>query len=224
MSNLLTEILQKARSVSERVYFEIALRVASEEKQFDLIWPLVDSVEGFLVSPWQERWLFETARSVPDDTIIVEIGSFKGRSTCCLGFGCRGTKKRLFAIDTFEGNEVDFQQRHFFGEFSKNMNKCGLAACITPIQGWSHEIAKSWTMPIHMLFIDGSHRYEDVLKDFFGFFPHVVPGGIVAVHDVVETWPGSLQAWHGDIKHHLSGVGYCSTLGYGTKPSLLENR
>ena len=65
--------------------------------------------------------------------------------------------------------------------------------------------------------IEGSCRHE---VDFFGFFPHVVPGGIVAVHDVVETWPGPLRAWHKHIKQHLQDVGYCSTLGYGVKPGV----
>lgn len=75
-----------------------------------------------------------------------------------------------------------------------------------------------------IVFIERVHQYEDVLADFFGFFPHVVPGGIVAVHDVVETWPGPLRAWHEHIKHHLQGVGYCSTLGYGVKPDSVRNQ
>lgn len=64
----------------------------------------------------------------------------------------------------------------------------------------------------------GSHDYEAVLADFHGFFPHVVPGGIVALHDVVETWPGPLRAWQETIQHQLTDVGYCTTLAYRRKP------
>ena len=79
------------------------------------------------------------------------------------------------------------------------------------------EVAKTWSKPIHLLFIDGSHRYEDVLADFAGFFPGVVPGGIVACHDVNGDWPGVYRAWHEVIKHQLSDIADCRTMGYGRK-------
>ena len=201
----------------QRVSRAVFRKPSSEEREFRLIWPIVDSIEGFLVSPVRERWLFTIARSLPDGANIVEIGSFKGRSTCCLAYGCRGTKKRVFAIDTFEGNDVDFFHKGFFEEFRYNVEKCGLTAYVVPIRGLSSQVAQTWDKPIHLLFIDGSHDYGDVLADFFNFFPHVVPGGIVAVHDVVKTWPGPLKAWHKCIKHHLRDIGYCSTLAYGVK-------
>ena len=45
-------------------------------------------------------------------------------------------------------------------------------------------MAKTWNKPIHLLFIDGSHIYEDVLADFDNFYPHVVPGGVIAMYNV----------------------------------------
>jgi hypothetical protein len=72
--------------------------------------------------------------------------------------------------------------------------------------------------PIHLLFVDGSHEYEDVLRDFRGFAPHVAPGGTIALHDVEPVWPGPLRAWHEEIKHQLTDIGHCSTLAYGRKP------
>lgn len=195
----------------------ILRELPSAEREFLRVWPLIDSVEGLLL-PGQENWLFKTARSLPNGANLVEIGSFKGRSTSCLAFGCRGAKKRVFAVDSFNGNQWDFHERGFFREFSENMKRCGLGEYVEPVVGTSSEVAKSWTRPINFLFIDGSHRYEDVLADFAGFFPHVVTGGIVAFHDVCESWPGVLKAWHETILHQLKEVGYCSTIGYGRKP------
>src|SRR5688572_7020031 len=43
----------------------------------------VERVEGFMV-PGQERYLFEKVKSLPDDAVILEIGSFKGRSTVAM--------------------------------------------------------------------------------------------------------------------------------------------
>ncbi len=205
--------------ILKRAKRAILRRVSPAEREFQRVWPLIDSVEGYLVSPQQEQWLFRTARALPEGANIVEVGSFKGRSTCSLGFGCRGARKRVFAVDTFEGNEVDFSQRGFFAVFWGNVERCALTDYVTPVRGQSVEVAKAWDKPIHFLFIDGSHQFADVLADFRGFFPHVVPGGIVALHDLHETWPGPRRAWEECIRYELAEVGYCSTLGYGRKPA-----
>jgi predicted O-methyltransferase YrrM len=177
---------------------------------------MIQPIEGWLFDD-QERWLFKRARSLRDGANIVEIGSYKGRSTCCLGFGCRGTKKRVFAIDRFDGGP-DLPQYNSYDDFCANVKRCGLSECIQPVVGSSSEIAKDWNEPIGFLFIDGSHLYEDVVRDFENFFPHVVSGGLIAFHDVHEDHPGVLKAWHEIIKQRLANTGFYSTIGYGKKP------
>ena len=186
------------------------------EREWRRAWPLIDSVEGWLAEG-QERWLFESAYSLPSPANIVEIGSFKGRSTCCLASGCRGTNKHVYAVDTFDGNNCDFPDRAFLREFSANVRRCGLSRYVEPVVGISHEIARTWSKPIDLLFIDGSHQFEDVVADFEGFFPHVVPSGIVALHDVVEDKPGPLRAWIEVARERLLDVGNCKSLAYGRK-------
>jgi predicted O-methyltransferase YrrM len=214
--------INRTRLAFEWVSTAIFRRISPAERAFRRIWPSIDAIEGLLVSPDQEHWLFRTAWSLPDGAVIVEIGSFKGRSTCCLAYGCRDTKKHVFAVDTFEGNDADFHHRDFFSQFWQNIEDRDLTVYVTPVQGRSSEVARTWDSPIHLLFIDGAHQYEDVLADFYGFLPHVVPGGIVALHDVVETWPGPLRAWNEVVKHELVDLGACTTLAYGTKPKLHE--
>jgi hypothetical protein len=206
------------RQIASRVALKlkkIAGGLSPSEREFREILPFIESVEGFLVEG-QERWLFDAARSLPDGANVIEIGSFKGKSTCCLAFGCRGTKKRVIALDPFDGGP-DLPQRDSFEEFSRNIKRGGLTEYVEPIIGISTEALKTWKKPIHFLFIDGSHKYEDVLADFEGFYPHVAPGGLIACHDVVENWPGVFRAWHESIKHQLTDVGYCTTLGFGRK-------
>ena len=89
----------------------------------------------------------------------------------------------------------------------------------------SSEIAKTWNKPIHLLFIDGSHEYEDVLADFRNFYPHVIPGGIVAFHDVgrpvdgqAVRHPGVFEVWHNITRPLLTDTGNCSSLAFGKKP------
>jgi len=181
----------------------------------------IASIEGLLV-PGQEKWLFQTARTLKDQAIIVEIGGYKGRSTTCFAFGCLGTSKRIYTIDTFNGNEVDFDivnRVGFFDDWQENLRKNELIDYVTPLVGFSSEVAATWSLPIDLLFIDGSHVYEDALADFDNFYPHVVPGGIVAMHDVEPNHPGCQRVWDERAVHNLIEIGHLSTLAFGRKPA-----
>jgi Methyltransferase domain len=194
----------------------IVRELDKDERAWGKVWPMIQPIEGWLCGG-QERWLFDTARALSDGANLVEIGSYKGRSTCCLGFGCRGTGKRVFAIDPFNGGP-DLPLRDSFAEFSANINRCELSDYVTPKVGTSLEIAQGWNRPIHFLFIDGSHKYEDVVADFEAYLPYVVEGGIVGLHDVDANWPGVLKAWNDVCRHRLVELGACASLAYGRKP------
>src|SRR5450631_4252194 len=86
------------------------------EREFRKVWPLIDPVEGFLAQE-EAQWLFNTALDVPDGSNLLEVGSYKGRSTCSLALGCRGTNKRVFAVDPFDGGP-DLPTADSFQEFS----------------------------------------------------------------------------------------------------------
>jgi predicted O-methyltransferase YrrM len=195
---------------------KIARDLDPAERRFRQVWPLIDPIGGFLMQE-EAQWLFNAASGVPDGSNLVEIGSYKGRSTCSLALACRGSNRRVFAIDPFDGGP-DLPKADSLPEFEQNVKRCGVSGQVKPIVGVSVEVAKSWNKPIQLLFVDGSHKYEDVLADFAGFFPHVVPGGIVAFHDVNEKWPGVLRAWDDAIARQLTGIGHCYGIGYGRKP------
>jgi predicted O-methyltransferase YrrM len=208
-------LITRVRLKMKRVISELA--ETPQERDFRRIWPLIDSIEGWLL-PAEGNWLFNTARSLPDGALILEVGSFKGRSTCCLALGCVGTGRQVFAVDSFDGGP-DLPTANSLPAFSENIERCELSDFVRPIVGLSTDVAKNWKSPIHLLFIDGSHQFEDVLADFDAFFPHVPPGGIVAFHDVRnESWPGVGRAWNETIKHQLKEIGYRETLAYGRRP------
>src|ERR1700716_775047 len=95
-TSLATRLKLKIKKVAHE------LSKTQAEREFGQTWPLIDSIGGWLPKD-EAEWLFNSARSVPEPTNLVEIGSYKGRSTCCLALGCRNTKKRIFAIDSFDG-------------------------------------------------------------------------------------------------------------------------
>ena len=51
------------------------------------------------------------------------------------------------------------------------------------INGYSHHVSSTWDKELDLLFIDSSHHYEDVKRDFNQWSPFVVPNGIIILHD-----------------------------------------
>ena len=150
---------------------------------------LVDRITGHL-HPGQENILFDLARSTPNESEILEVGSYKGRSTAAIGLACFGTGRRVTTIDTFRGemNDTDVLGGEFFyGEFLKNMGECDLVGYVTAMIGKSSDYWEKWEKPVAMLFVDGGHEYEDVRGDVEHFFPWLTEGGWLVMHDVWST-------------------------------------
>ncbi len=195
-----------------------------EVADFKEVAPMVNKVEGFLARG-QENALFNIVKQLPKNAVIVEIGSFKGRSTVSMGYAARGTDRIIHTIDTFKGNESDPVSQStlnrfgdYFQVFLKNIRDCGVEAYVEVYRAFSFEVVKQWNTPIDFIFIDGSHKYEDVKQDIAQWFPFIKPNGIIGLHDVVHTWPGPLQAWN-EFKPRLIHVENFSSLAWGRKPA-----
>ncbi|MBN8650201.1 MAG: class I SAM-dependent methyltransferase [Cytophagales bacterium] len=187
-------------------------------RDFKKVYPLIEPVPGFLKSPQQEQWFFKAARKAPENAVIVEIGSFQGRSTVSFGLGCSGSNKHIYAIDLFEGDNDMYGAGDFQERFKKHVKDCGVEAYVTPIKQHSLKVATTWDKPIDVLFIDGSHEYEDVKADFEAFYPFVKKDGVVAFHDIKGKWEGVIRFWR-EVKEAglLKNTGAVSSLGYGVK-------
>ena len=140
--------------------------------------PLIADIPGWLTDEEGEA-LYELARRCRGDGVIVEIGSWKGKSTVCLGLGSQaGESVPVYAIDP----HADYR----FGDFKTNVERAGLSELVRPIASLSQAAADGFDEPIELLFVDGSHEYDLVLEDFEKWVPKVVDGGWVAFHDT--TW------------------------------------
>lgn len=197
-----------------------------DTRGFAEVWPAIDGVDGFLM-PGQERWLFNMAANLPDDAVIVEIGSFLGRSTTAMAFASRGSNRKIFAIDTFQGNtsdfvkgqnNVDWEGDDFLAVFKDNLARNGLEDYVIPVKGTSGEIGRQWDKPIDFLFVDGSHEFEDVVADFELYLPWVKPGAMLAFHDVQPAWEGPYRAWQDVIRHRLENPSRFFSIAFGRKP------
>lgn len=61
---------------------------------------------------------------------------------------------------------------------------------------YSYNVIKTWYKPFDYLFIDGSHIYEDVKKDFEDWYPKLAAGGIISFHDSTMN-RGGQPYWEG---------------------------
>lgn len=187
----------------------------------------VKEIEGLLV-PGQERTFMALASCLEGNSTIVEIGSFKGKSTACLALGSN-EKTKIYAIDTFSGNNLDFSEgvqfvgSGYLNEFKQNLKNAGVLDKVEVLQGYSNRIGKRWNKKIDFLFIDGSHIYKDVKSDFELFYPWVKPGGIVAFHDVDPKFKGVYKVWTKTAKKKLKLISNSHTLFFGLKPGKNSN-
>jgi len=140
--------------------------------------PLIADIPGWLTDEEGEA-LYELARACTGKGVIVEIGSWEGKSTVCLGLGTKaGAAVPVYAVDP--------HANYRFGDFKTNVERAGIADLVRPVASLSQSAAEEFHEPIELLFVDGSHEYELVLEDFEKWVPKVVDGGWVAFHDT--TW------------------------------------
>jgi len=138
----------------------------------------LDDLPGWL-SYEEGETLYTLAQKCTGRGVIVETGSWRGKSTTCLGLGSKAGKGvKICSIDRHtDGTFPDFQQ---------NIEKAGIADLVTPIRSRSQDAWQDFEKPIELLFIDGAHQYDLVKDDFDHWVPKVVEGGVVAMHDT--TW------------------------------------
>ena len=141
--------------------------------------------------------LYNYAKAGEGEGVIVEIGSFAGKSAIYLGMGAKdGQREKVYTIDCHTlpremgaswTNRTDehgvFIPEDSFEELKKNIKKAELSDWVIPILGYSKDVARTWDNPVRLLFIDGSHDYDSVKNDFFSWEKHVVEGGIIGFHD-----------------------------------------
>ncbi|MHA1216851.1 MAG: exostosin domain-containing protein, partial [Candidatus Thorarchaeota archaeon] len=128
----------------------------------------VDGIEGHLL-PGDVKFLYERAKSLPQNGTIVEIGSFMGLSAVVMAKGLAASGNqgaRIYCVDTWEGSPVHQQWRvvkegKLFDVFMQNIRKAGVSSYIHPLPGRSVERAVDFAdHSVDLLFVDGDHSYE----------------------------------------------------------------
>lgn len=128
--------------------------------------------------------LFEMAQRVLPGRVIVEIGSWHGKSTVALALGSKaGNRVKVYSVDPHEDTEgaglgspwheyktADWQQWY------QHVLRAEVPGLIRPVGLPSEAFIRAFPAldeRIGLLFIDGCHRYEVVHADAFGLLPYL---------------------------------------------------
>lgn len=146
--------------------------------------------------------LYAAAVSLPREmrgVPLLEVGSYCGRSTVWLGAAARELGAVVFAVDHHQGSEenqagwewhdtslVDPRtgRLNTLPHFQRTITDAALDDVVIAVVGESPTVAKYWATPLAFLFIDGGHGVQPARADYAGWTPHVMVGGLLAIHDV----------------------------------------
>lgn len=149
----------------------------------------IADVEGWLTDD-QACALFEAASEVRPGGRILEIGSFRGRSTIVLATAApEGVE--LIAVDPHAGNDRGPQEIAGFEAeaatdhevFNRNLAAAGVADRVRHVRAFSSDAHAQVDGSVDLLWVDGAHRYVPALEDLRHWGDRVVPGGQMLVHD-----------------------------------------
>ena len=129
------------------------------------------------------QWLAQQALS---HERIVEIGSYLGRSTLALACNSPGT---VYALDDWHGprDVPDPDPASVWQRFQASTRHVGN---IVPVE-CDHSSPPDLGHP-DMVFIDGSHEFEDVRRDIAHWRDRLATGGLLCGHDF--DWDSVRQA------------------------------
>lgn len=137
---------------------------------------------------------------VPVGGDIIDVGSHMGKSACAMGSGALqmgNWKARLFAIDLWTSGTTNYAHQRTleaYETFQRQVAQMGLEKMVRGLMASSMAAASKRGKPIHLLFIDASHKYPDVLADYNAWSRFIPSGGRIAFHDYNTRFTGVQKA------------------------------
>lgn len=156
---------------------------------FDEAWAAVADVQGWMTDG-QGRALYDAAAACPPGGVIVEIGSFHGRSTIVLAYAAPADAT-IVAVDPHAGNDRGPQEISGFEDeaaddhqqFLANLRAAGVDGRVRHLRAFSDAALDQVPSSIDVLYVDGAHRYGPALADIREYGARVAVGGSMLIHD-----------------------------------------
>jgi hypothetical protein len=148
----------------------------------------LSEVEGWLTDAQARRL---SARASEASGTVVEIGSFRGRSTIVLA----SAADAVVAIDPHAGSDRGPQEiapdaargDEDHEAFVANLARAGVEARVRHVRRPSADAHGDVDGPVALLYVDGAHRFGPARADLAGWGGRVAPGGAMLVHDAFSS-------------------------------------
>jgi predicted O-methyltransferase YrrM len=159
---------------------------------------VADAAKGFLPEAEAEA-LWDAAWAQAPHGLLLEVGSYCGKSACWLGAAAVARGGHVVTVDHHHGSEEnqpgwewhdpelvdpDLGVMDTLPFLRRTLHAAGLEETVTPVVGRSRTVSSWWRTPLALLFVDGGHAAEHCIADYEGWTPFVQPGGVLAIHDV----------------------------------------
>ena len=143
--------------------------------------------------------LYDYATAVESDRAIVELGSYRGKSTCYLATGAKeargGSGPTVYAVDAWSEEVSKWRKSVMaelpspvFADFMAQIVKAEIEDIVIPVQTLSVSAAESYAgAPVALLYIDGDHHKEAALADFRAWRRHLTEDAVVIFDDYGVT-------------------------------------
>jgi predicted O-methyltransferase YrrM len=154
---------------------------------------------------------------------LLEVGTYCGKSAVYLGAAAREAGTVLFTVDHHRGSEenqagwdhhdlevVDPRTGRMdtLPFFRDTIEAAGLEDCVVGVVCHSAMVAAAWATPLAFLFIDGGHSEAIAMADYEGWAKHLLPGGLLAIHDVFDRpeagGQGPFHVWQQGVADGLA--------------------
>jgi predicted O-methyltransferase YrrM len=159
---------------------------------------IAEPIKGFMPSDEGMALHDAAVKYLGADGLLVEIGSYCGKSTVYLGHAARATGGHVVTVDHHRGSEEHQEGWEYHDtslldadgrldtlpELRRTLATTGLEDVVTAVVGRSADVARWWRTPIDVLFIDGGHTDAAAQADLRGWAPWVRPRGALLIHDV----------------------------------------
>jgi predicted O-methyltransferase YrrM len=143
--------------------------------------------------------LYDAARTVPAGGLILEVGTYCGKSTIYLAAAAREAGAQVVTVDHHRGSDenqagwehhdttvVDPRTGRMdtLPFLRRNLEDADVEDVVTLVVGRTEQVGGWWTTPVSLLFIDGGHAEYQAQADYEAWAHHVLPGGTLLIHDV----------------------------------------
>jgi len=162
---------------------------------------ILSRTKGFLDKE-EGAHLYQVAVKASSLGPCLEIGSYCGKSSLYLGKACQANNQVLYSIDHHQGSEEQQPGEEYFDPdlfdyrtfemdtlpfFRRTIRLAGLEDTVIPIVCKSETASRSWATPLGLVFIDGGHSLESASLDYKSWVDHIVPGGMLLIHDIFKN-------------------------------------